>query len=321
MENKSHALAAGTFVLLALSLLIALAVWLTRDNRQLRVFELTSAEAVSGLQPQAAVRYKGVPVGKVTAIVLDPKVSGQVLIRIAINEQAPITHSTFATLGYQGVTGLAFVQLDDSGESNLQLESSQRVPARIPMRQGLLSRLSDRGVSILSQMEETTRRINLLLQPANQQTLLSAIASLDQAAASIKNFSTQSGKALPQLMEDAEATLKTMKDTSVRVGDSADEARRSARAFRAVTERMNAQDGTLDQIAKGSDTLAATGQNINSTTLPRVNRALDDGARSVRQLGRSAGAVGENPQSLLFGNGAITPGPGEPGFSANPGKP
>jgi phospholipid/cholesterol/gamma-HCH transport system substrate-binding protein len=321
MENKSHALAAGTFVLLALSLLIALAVWLTRDNRQMRLFELTSAEAVNGLQPQASVRFKGVPVGKVTAIGLDPVVSGQVLIRIAINEQAPITQSTFATLGFQGVTGLAFVQLDDSGESNVSLESSPRVPARIPMRPGLLSKISDRSVSILSQLEETTRRVNLLLAPANQQSLLSAVNSLDQAAASIKNLSAQTGKVLPQLVQDSSATLKVMKDTSQRVGDSADEARRSARAFRTVTERMSAPDGTLDQIAAGSDTLAAAGQNLNSATLPRVNRTLDDSARSVRQLGRAAGTFSDNPQSLLFGNGTLVPGPGEPGFVANPGKP
>lgn len=321
MENKSHALAAGTFVLLALTLLIALAVWLTRDNRQLRLYELTSAEAVNGLQPQASVRFKGVPVGKVTSIGLDPKVSGQVLVRIAINEQAPITQSTFATLGFQGVTGLAFVQLDDSGESSVSLESSQRVPGRIPMRPGLLSKISDRGVSILSQLEETTRRVNLLLAPANQQNLMSAVNSLDRAAASIKNLSAQTGKVLPQLVQDSSATLKVMKDTSQRVGDSADEARRSARAFRMVTERMNAPAGTLDQIAAGSETLATTGQNLNSATLPRVNRTLEDSARSVRQLNRAAGTFSENPQSLLFGNVAIAPGPGEPGFSANPGKP
>jgi phospholipid/cholesterol/gamma-HCH transport system substrate-binding protein len=33
MENKSHALAAGAFVLLVTALLLALTVWLTRDAR------------------------------------------------------------------------------------------------------------------------------------------------------------------------------------------------------------------------------------------------------------------------------------------------
>ena len=36
---------------------------------------------------------------------LSREVPGQVLVRIAIDDSAPITQSTFATLGFQGVTG------------------------------------------------------------------------------------------------------------------------------------------------------------------------------------------------------------------------
>ncbi|MDP3335190.1 MAG: MlaD family protein, partial [Rhodoferax sp.] len=114
MENKSHALAAGLFVVFVSALLVALAVWLTRDTRQLRSYELAGQVNLSGLQPQANVRYQGVPVGKVTGIRLDPQTRGQVLVRIAVDELAPISATTFATLAYQGVTGLAFIQLDDS---------------------------------------------------------------------------------------------------------------------------------------------------------------------------------------------------------------
>ncbi|MEO8121787.1 MAG: MlaD family protein [Rhodoferax sp.] len=321
MENKSHALAAGTFVLLLLALLVALAVWLTRDNRQMRAYELTSMGAVTGLQPQAAVRFKGVNVGKVTAIRFDPQALGQVLVRIAIDDQAPITQSTFATLGFQGVTGLAFVQLDDKGESKVALATSDETPGRIPMHPGLMSKLSDQGERILLQLEETSRNVNLLLAPANQQRLMGAIDNMGQAAASIKQLSTGADKVLPQLVKDANVTLKTMQDTSERVGDSADEARASARAFRTVTERMSAPGGTLDKLAEGMGTLGAIGQTLNTATLPRVNRAVDDAARTARQLSRAAGSVNDNPQSLLYGNGPIAPGPGETGFSATPGKP
>ena len=107
MENKSHALAAGIFVLAVAAMLAGLAIWLTRDNTSYQHYELTSKDGVTGLQPQAAVRYKGVAVGKVTRIGFDPQIPGNVLIRIAVNDQAPITPGTFAVLGYQGVTGLA----------------------------------------------------------------------------------------------------------------------------------------------------------------------------------------------------------------------
>ena len=55
MENKAHALAAGAFVLGLVAVLVALVVWLTRDETKRNVYELSTREAVSGLQPQAMV--------------------------------------------------------------------------------------------------------------------------------------------------------------------------------------------------------------------------------------------------------------------------
>lgn len=321
MENKSHALAAGIFVLALLALVVALALWLTRETGPLRVYELSSRDAVTGLQPQASVRFKGVNVGKVTAIGFDPQASGQVLIRIAIDEQVPLTESSFATLAYLGVTGLAFVQLDDSGTSTVRLPADQEPPARIPMRPSLLSNLSGQGERILSQLEETSRHVNRLLAPDNQQRLMTAIGNVGQAAASVEQLSKRSAQTLAPLVQETRATLQTVQNTSLRVGASADEARASARAFRAVTERMNAAGGTLDQLAQGADTLVATGQTLNAATLPRLHRAVDDAARTARQLERTAGAVTDNPQALIFGTRPPAPGPGEPGFSAPPGKP
>src|SRR3954471_2813040 len=122
MENKAHALAAGIFVVLITVLLVALAAWLTRDTGERDAYEISTREAVTGLQPQAAVRYRGVDVGKVDSIGFDPKAQGNVLIRLEVDSHAPVTKDTFATLGYQGVTGLAFVQLDDEGHPAPRLE-------------------------------------------------------------------------------------------------------------------------------------------------------------------------------------------------------
>ena len=44
MENKSHALAAGIFVLAVAAMLAGLAIWLTRDNTSYQHYELTSKD-------------------------------------------------------------------------------------------------------------------------------------------------------------------------------------------------------------------------------------------------------------------------------------
>jgi phospholipid/cholesterol/gamma-HCH transport system substrate-binding protein len=95
-------MAAGIFVLVVAALLAGLAVWLTRDNREYQLYEMSTKDGVSGLQPQATVRYKGVPVGKVVRIGFDPQIPGNVLIRIAVGEDTPVTPATYAQLGYQG---------------------------------------------------------------------------------------------------------------------------------------------------------------------------------------------------------------------------
>jgi phospholipid/cholesterol/gamma-HCH transport system substrate-binding protein len=327
MENKSHALAAGAFVLAVAGLLVAMAVWLMRDTSEQRVFEISSRDTVTGLQPQAGVRYKGVMVGRVTAIELDRQTRGNVLVRIAVNESAPVTTTTFASLGFQGVTGLAFVQLDDSAQDSPMLATSREQMARIPMRQGMVSRLTEQGGNVMGQLEQVGQRTNALLAAENQKTLMAAIASLGQAAASIgqlsqraeKLLSAQAGAdavSLPRLVSQADTTLKSMQTASERLSASAEAVRGSATEFRRMSTRMNEPGGTLDKIAQSTEALAATGQTLNATLLPRLNRTADDAARTARQVGRVADAVGEAPQSLVTGRGAAQPGPGEPGFVA-----
>src|SRR5665647_1211610 len=183
MENKAHALAAGIFVVVVAAMLIALASWLTRDTGERDIYEISTREIVSGLQPQAAVRYRGVNVGKVASIGFDPKATGNVLIRLEIGQDAPVTRDTFATLSYQGVTGLAFVQLDDSGKPAPRLVPDNENPPRIPLKPSLLSKLAARGEVILDQVEKVTGRMNELLGDANQRRVATVLDNLGTAAA------------------------------------------------------------------------------------------------------------------------------------------
>jgi phospholipid/cholesterol/gamma-HCH transport system substrate-binding protein len=327
MENKSHAFAAGAFVLVLLALLVALAVWLTRDTTEQRLFEISSPEGVTGLQPQAAVRYKGVLVGRVISIGLDPQEQGNVLLRIAVNEAAPVTRSTFAALSFQGVTGLAFVQLDDKEQGSPALESGDGNLPRIPMRAGMVSRLSEQGSNLLTQLEQASAKMNILLAPDNQKQLMGAIGNLSQAAANLSSLSKRAELALgpangpdavnlPRLAAQTEATLKSMQATSERLSNSAQTVRDSAEEFRRTNRRIGEPGGTLDKIAQSTDALAATSRQVQSQLLPRLNRTVEDTGRTVRQVGRSAEAFGDQPQSVLWGRNAQTSGPGEPGFVA-----
>lgn len=317
MENKAHALAAGAFVLVVAALLALLAVWLTRDNGERNLYELSTRETISGLQPQAQVRFRGVPVGKVEFIGFDHKTAGNVLIRISVEEGTPLTQSTFATLSSQGVTGLGFIQLEDDGPSTVALVANDDDPPRIPLKPGLLDKLLAKSEVIMDQVEAASTQLNKLLGDANQQALMGAVNNFSQAADSINKVVLKMDPvvaSLPKLSQEASATMKSLKT-------AADDVSKTANEVTTTVERLNAKGGPIDKVAEGGAALAATVETFSAATLPRLGEVAEETARAMRQLRRTVNAVDDNPQSLIFGNGPPTPGPGEKGFTAPGGQP
>ena len=318
MENKSHALAAGAFVLAMAALLVAMAIWLNREKGDTQPFELSTRDTVTGLQPQAAVRFKGVSVGRVTHIGFDPDVAGNVLIRIAVDTDAPLTPTTYATLSYQGITGLAFIQLDDEGkEQDPEKPGSSGIP-RLPLHASQLGELSARVPELLSKVEEATQRVNQLLSDGNQKQITLALEGAAQSAAAIGKLATSVDRTLTQRIDPALAGVPALvadsRKTMTALQATATDISRTATAFEATATRLNAKDGALDRLAEGTGALAHAADTFGAATLPRVNRVSEEASRAARQLSRTVIGINDNPQSLIFGNGVVQPGPGEPGF-------
>ncbi|MEC5212009.1 phospholipid/cholesterol/gamma-HCH transport system substrate-binding protein [Polaromonas sp. CG_9.5] len=306
MENKAHALIAGVFVVVVTALLALLAIWLTRDNVQRHLYEMSTSQTISGLQPQAAVRFRGIPVGKVESIGFDQKVKGNVLIVVSIDRAAPVTQSTFAAVASQGVTGLGFIQLDDNGESTQRLTPNDDDPPRIPLQPSTLDKLLKQSQTIFVQAEQATARLNQVLSDENQKAVNTAVTQLAEAAGSINRVAKgmePTVAALPALTRDSTATLLAVKNASTQVA--------------ATAERLNAKGGALDKLTQGGTALAASVETFSAATLPKLSEVADETSRTMRQLRRTVSGVDDNPQSLIFGNGPRQPGPGEPGFSAN----
>ena len=306
MENKAHALIAGAFVVVVTAMLALLAIWLTQDSTQRDLYEMSTSETVSGLQPQATVRFRGVPVGKVERIGFDQKVKGNVLIRVSIDRAAPMTRSTFATVASQGVTGLGFIQLDDNAESKERLVPNDDDPPRIVLKPGGLDKLLRQSEVIFNQAEQATTRINQLLSPQNEAAINTAVTQLAEAAGSINRVAKAlepTAATLPALSKDARAALQAVRTVTNEVGVTA--------------QRLNARGGPLDKLTEGGTALAAGVETFSAATLPKLSEVADETARTMRQLRRTVNAVDDNPQALIFGNGPPVPGPGETGFSAN----
>lgn len=317
MENKSYAFITGVFTLTLLAVAILISLWLNRDRIERVPYLLATTRSVSGLSPQAPIRFRGLDVGRVKSISFDQQVPGQILVELNINPDAPITQSTYATLGFQGVTGIAFIQLNDDGEKPVRLASNQAKMARIELRASIFDKLESHGSLILTQAEELTTRLNNFLTPENQKTI---IAMFNQGTKTAARF-----ESIPQQLQPALAKLPALEaQTQKALGSVIDlsrDAKQMAQGINGLLGQIQAADGPLQnltQAARSANTTLSGAQQVvgevESQSLPRLNALGDDARNTMHNLNRTLNNFNEQPQSILFGGQVLPPGPGEAGF-------
>lgn len=311
MENRSHALLAGIFTLVLLAAATLVAIWLGRDRQQLQAYEIVSATAVSGLTAQSAVRYQGVPVGRVQSLKLNPAKPGQVLIRIGVAPDTPITESTWAEIGVQGVTGQANIDLRDDGMSKTRLVSTKDNVATIPLRPGFLERVEQRGDTLLSNVEHAVKQIDKLLSDQNVRSFTNVMQNTSDLTNALREATQNLGPTLAKLgpLVDSFNGISRQADRAARqVADLAQDAR-------SVLARLDAPDGPLATATRSMNDIALAASRLNRETLPAVTNMATNVGTAARGATTTLRRVGNEPQSILFGPAPKRPGPGESGFA------
>jgi phospholipid/cholesterol/gamma-HCH transport system substrate-binding protein len=221
----------------------------------------------------------------------------------------PITHGTFAQIGYQGLTGLAYMLLDDDGSDPRPLPSSPENPARIEMRSNLFDNLAESSKALLQQSSELLDRLNSIASAENQDRLERTLANFEQASAQL----APALRAIPDVARRAQELLGDENQERVRRSLTNLEAATSAivpvaEDSRQVLANMRSLSEKLDNI---STVLSAE---ITDSTLPKVNDLVEQLTRDSKDFRRLIHQVEREPQSLVFGRAQPRPGPGEPGF-------
>jgi phospholipid/cholesterol/gamma-HCH transport system substrate-binding protein len=310
MENRSYALMTGFFTVALLVAAVLVGLWLNRDRTEMHPYEIVTTQTIPGLNPQATVRYRGLEVGRVDDIVFDPRVTGQIMIKLSIEEGAPVTTTTFASLGYQGVTGIAFIQLDDDRTGSPLLKSDKDHVARLPLRPGLLDQLEKRGLSILEKTEQITTSLNKILSQENADKITGAMDNISKAAVAYSEIPKQLQPTLARLPELTNKLDRTM--TSV--NELSTSATSAVRNYDRLATNLQAPGGPIDRAAGAIASLEAVTSDLELRTLPHVVEMTDEARTSLRAVRRTVTNIGDRPQSILFGGIKAQPGPGEPGF-------
>jgi phospholipid/cholesterol/gamma-HCH transport system substrate-binding protein len=306
MENRSHALAAGIFTLL-FGIAAAIALWwLGQGDTATTSYVLETRRNVTGLNVQAQVRYRGIRAGKVEAIEPDSADPRLILVRVNLDKRFKLTRGSTAQLGYQGVTGLAYVQIEDDGNSLEPLAGKDGALPRIALKATVFDTLGEKAGDIVTQMSMASSRLSQLLDEKNVQNFSRTLDNVATASDGLRD--------MPKILASArealsETNMRSLRQILAHVEKAAGESAPLTAEMRELVKSMSGLSQRLDRLAGNA------GDELTATTLPRATTLMRELAANSRQLSRVLDNIESNPQTLIFGNGTSIPGPGEAGFS------
>jgi|AntAceMinimDraft_1070359.scaffolds.fasta_scaffold04723_4 phospholipid/cholesterol/gamma-HCH transport system substrate-binding protein len=310
MENKSHALLAGIFVLLLLLAAAVTAIWLGRKNVTYSPFQIVSNLPVGGLSIQSQVRYQGMAVGQVQGLSIETDKPGLIRIQIGVLPSTPITKGTWAEISTQGVTGISNIDLRDDGANLKRVTSSAQNPYSIPVRPGFFQKLQKSGVEMLEDGEIVLDRLERFVTAKNAQTFGEILQNTNTLTTNLnQSLATLAPTldALPKLVNQLEGTLANVN----KMGDEVSALMLSAKQ---TIDLLNNPSGPLQQATASLKQLQRSAAQLQASTLPQIDQMIEAISQASRSFSRTADQLEQVPQSLLFGAPPVRPGPGEPGF-------
>ncbi|HEX9398739.1 MAG TPA: MlaD family protein [Anaeromyxobacter sp.] len=304
----------GAFVLGLTAVAIVVALWLAsggisleRHDRYIARFE----ESVSGLSRGAPVNYRGVPVGKVREMALDTADPGRVRVVLEVARGTPITQDTVAVLVFQGLTGIATIDLSGGGRGSPPLLPTRGEPYPvIRTAPSTLRRLEAGVTALLADLGETARSANALLGDETRVALQRTIAEAQQL---VHAFAGRSGD-VEAAIGDAAESLRHAAEASARLPDLVARIGRGAEAVERVADEVG-RVGAATRAAVGEVSGAAQGasravQQLNGESLVDLQRLLAEMTEATVALGRLSRELERNRGALLGGQQPPR-GPGE----------
>ena len=292
MRNQSHALATGAFVLLLTAAVVAAAVWLTGNHAARVPYLLVSHDPVTGLNSESAVFYRGVRVGTVKSIRLDPRNFQDILVRVNIDRDVPITRGTYGSVQSEGLMGPSAIELDDSGQNRAPLPTSQPAPGRIPLGPSFLATLTHSSGRLISRLSRLTADLDRFASPANEARLA-------------------------ETLTDTDATMRKLQVALASIPSVSYDMRRTLSHIDALSENLQTLSGSLIALSHHANRFVRTGTSaskvLRDTTLPHLDRLLGQLGAETQQLRQLTVTLRRDPQMLLYGRQHPAPGPGESG--------
>lgn len=298
MEREANYAAVGAFVLVVALVAALFVYWYsgTRVHRTYQRYEIYFNGSVSGLEQGAAVRYLGVRVGRVVEMRIDPRDAGRVEVIAAIDSTTPISPRTVAELNLQGVTGLLYIDLQQSARPapaavpGIQYPVIRAAPSQFDVFMAQLPRLSAAAGGVIE-------RLNRLLSDRNIQDVSQSLDNLSQASSSLPQTVTSVNALLVQLRTATAELAATAKSARGVMDTAGPQVVSTVRRLQAVADNLSLATDQLDKMIAEN---RADVRSFTHSSLPEIESFVREGraaAESIRQL--STG-LQQNPSRLLY---------------------
>ncbi len=165
METDKHYFFEGLFILVFCVAAAIVAVWLgSPGSRDDVTYRIRFPDSVSGLVAGDSVKYRGIDVGTVKSMIIDPDDSRLVLVDVRLRKDTPVGTDTRASLTMKGITGVVFIELnggDPAAKSLLEVTPPDKVPEIASEKTGLKAMLDNlpKVVEKFSALEDQVKKV------------------------------------------------------------------------------------------------------------------------------------------------------------------
>jgi len=320
MEPKVNYVLVGLFVALLGTTVLAGILWLGKTDYR-GVYDRYVAymrESVAGLSVNSTVKYRGVDVGRVKDIALNPDNPEEVQLTLDIARGTPIKTDTIAILETQGLTGLATINLTGGSREAPPLQALEGLqypvirtgPSLFFRLDEAISRLlSEKGLTkLLADLDMTAKGAAEVLDEENRTALKRTIEAISEVAQTIAAHKAQIEQGLNGAAQSADNLAKVTASLNEQVPVLLARINRSAAALGTLTEELAQTSKAVGAVVKET---GGELQQFSRQTLPETGLLVTELRQLASTLTRVARDLEREPNSLVFGRTAPPRGPGE----------
>ncbi len=195
METEKHYFKVGLFCLVIIGAFVYYLIILGGQNRDLKRYAIYFDHSVDGLVKGAQVKLKGIDVGQVVSLRFLSPENDRILILADISDKAPVRANTVASIATQGITGSAYLSLENTGPAAssppLTVQTGEKYPVIAASKSGVQSLFAD-APALMDKLSQLTVQVQKLLSDKNinaAETLLpEAHDALAESTAAFREF-------------------------------------------------------------------------------------------------------------------------------------